>query len=255
MIDIHCHILHGVDDGPKTRTDSLAMAQAAVNEGIHTIIASPHHQNGIYINSRLDIEAKVMEFNRLMQEENIPLTVLVGQETRLHRDMIKELQMGVITPLNNTKYVFIEFPSGEVPRYAEQMLFEIQVAGYTPIIVHPERNRQIAENPSILYNLVQKGSLTQLTAASIVGKFGKAIQKLSYQLIESNLTHFIASDAHNTTSRGFRLKEAYEKICKRYGDETFYMYMENARLLINGEDVYCYEPQNVKKQRKIFGVF
>ena len=253
MIDIHCHILHGVDDGPKIRTDSLAMAQAAVKEGIHTIIASPHHQNGIYINSRLDIEAKVMEFNRLMQEENIPLTVLVGQETRINRDMIKELQMGVITPLNNTKFVFIEFPSGEIPCYAEQMLFDIQVGGYIPIIVHPERNRQIADNPSILFNLVQKGSLTQVTAASIVGEFGKAIQKLSYQLIESNLTHFIASDAHNTTSRDFRLKKAYEKICKRYGDETFNMYMENARLLIKGEDVYCKEPVDIR--RKVLGLF
>ena len=255
MIDIHSHILPGIDDGAKTMTDSLAMAQAAVKDGIHTIIATPHHQNGKYMNPKTNIEMYVKELNDQLQEENIPLTVLAGQETRLNGDMITELQTDVIATLNNTKYVFVEFPSGEVPRYAEQMLFDIQVAGYTPIIVHPERNRQIAEHPSILFNLVQKGSLTQVTAASVAGKFGKTIQKLSHQLIDANLTHFIASDAHNTTTRGFAMHEAYKIIRNEHGNEVFYMFMENAQLLIDGQAVYRNEPQPVKKKKKILGLF
>jgi protein-tyrosine phosphatase len=255
LIDIHSHILPGIDDGAKTMTDSLTMAQAAVKEGIHTIIATPHHQNGKYINQKQDIQVYVKELNEQIQDANIPLTVLVGQETRLNGDMIEELQSGVIATLNDTPHVFVEFPSGEVPRYAEQMLFDIQVAGYTPIIVHPERNRQIAEHPSILFNLVQKGSLTQVTAASVAGKFGKAIQKLSHQLIDTNLTHFIASDAHNTTTRGFVLHEAYKIIRKEHGNEAFYMFMENAQLLIDGQAVYRNEPQPMKKKKKMFGLF
>lgn len=253
MIDIHSHILPGIDDGPKTMMDSLVMARDAVSKGIHTIIATPHHQNGRFINLKSDIEIHVSKLNNQLKIENIPLTVLVGQETRLNSDIMTEVKSGDIATLNSTKYVLIEFPPREVPRYAEQILFDIQIAGYIPIIVHPERNLQIAEQPSILYNLVQKGSLTQVTAASIVGKFGKAIQKISHQLIDNNLTHFIASDAHNTTSRGFALQEAYLLIRKRYGNEIFYMLMENAEMLIAGKEVYRNEPCHVKK--KILGLF
>ncbi|WP_047983566.1 tyrosine-protein phosphatase [Ornithinibacillus californiensis] len=255
MIDIHSHILPGIDDGAKTMTDSLVMAQAAVKQGIHTIIATPHHQNGQYINEKQDIKLYVDQLNENLQEANIPLTVLVGQETRINGDMIEELQSGVIATLNNTKYVFVEFPSGEVPRYSEQMLFDIQVAGYTPIIVHPERNRQIAEHPSILFNFVQKGALTQVTAASLVGKFGKTIQKLSHQLVDHNLTHFIASDAHNTTTRGFVMQEAYQILKQEHGNSAFYMFMENAQLLIDGQYVHRNEPERIQKKKKIFGLF
>src|SRR5690606_11132250 len=146
MIDIHSHILPGIDDGPKTMLDSLVMAQDAVNKGIHTIIATPHHQNGRYSNSKSDIELHVSKLNNQLQIENIPLTVLVGQETRLNSDIMTEVKSGDIATLKNTKYVIIEFPPREVPHYAEQILFDIQVAGYIPIIVHPERNLQIAEN-------------------------------------------------------------------------------------------------------------
>lgn len=254
MIDIHTHILPGIDDGAKTMMESLFMAQMAVKQGIHTIIATPHHQNGRYINTKQEIERYIENLNDSLQEENIPLTVLLGQETRLHGNMIEELQTGVMATLNNTKYVFVEFPSAEVPSYAEQMLFDIQVAGYTPIIVHPERNRQIAEHPTILFHLVQKGALTQVTAGSIVGSFGKAVQKLSHRLIESNLTHFIASDAHNSTTRKFLLQDAYKAVRSEHGNNVFYKFMENAQLLINGESVQRDEPEMVRKRKRL-GLF
>ncbi|WP_339213266.1 CpsB/CapC family capsule biosynthesis tyrosine phosphatase [Ornithinibacillus sp. FSL M8-0202] len=255
MIDIHSHILPGIDDGAQTITDSLAMAQEAVKQGIHTIIATPHHQNGQFTNVREDIEKYVEILNGTLQEENIPLTVLTGQETRIHGDMLQELETGIIATLNHTQYVFVEFPSGDVPRYAEKMLFDIQVAGYKPIIVHPERNRHIAEHPSTLYNFVEKGALTQVTAASLAGKFGKAVQKLSHQLIDHNLAHFIASDAHNTTSRGFIMKEAYRILKNEHGNEAYYMFMENAQLVVDGHYVNRIEPERIQKKRKVFGLF
>src|SRR5690606_13480244 len=140
-----------------------------------------------------------------------------------------------------------------VPRFAEQMLFDIQVNGYTPIIVHPERNRQIAENPQILFDFVQRGVLTQITAASLAGKFGKNIQKLSNTLIDHSLTHFIASDAHNTTTRGFVMQEAYKVLKNVHGSEHFYMFMENAQLLVDGQHVHRNEPVPITKRKKLFG--
>ncbi|WP_088052507.1 tyrosine-protein phosphatase [Virgibacillus dakarensis] len=254
MIDIHCHILPGIDDGARTTEDSLEMARAAVDQGIRTIIATPHHRNGKYNNVKKQILQDVTELKARLEVEKIPLTILPGQETRLNGDMVTSLQEDEVLPLNNTAYVFIEFPTAHVPRYAKQMLFDLQVAGYKPIIVHPERNREIAEHPSILYEFVRKGALTQVTAASVCGKFGKTVQKLTHNLMEANLTHFIASDAHNTTTRGFAMQEAFREVQTRHGNEAVFMFMENAQLLIDGNTVHRGEPQPVRT-KKLFGLF
>src|SRR5699024_7211070 len=154
----------------------------------------------------------------------IPITVLAGQEVRINGDMIDDLENGELLPLHRTKYLFVEFPSGHIPRYAQQMLFDIQVAGYTPIIVHPERNRELMEHPDRLYESDYKGALTQVNAASVVDKFDKKIQKFTHQLIEAELTDFIATDAHNTTRRGFCMQEAFQVVKEQYGAESYYMF-------------------------------
>lgn len=251
MIDIHSHILPGFDDGAVDLSESLNMARAAVNEGIHTIVATPHHQNGYYFNPKNDIEYHILVLNNKLQEANIPLTVLPGQEIRINLNIINELLSGIIVPINNTKYLFIELPSWEVPLFTEQVIYEIQLNGYIPIIVHPERNRKLAEDPSILYNLVNKGALTQITASSLTGNFGKPIQKFAHQLIEHHLTHFIASDAHNMTNRGFHMQKAFNIIKKTYGTEIYYMYLENSKLLIDGQYVFRSEPQKILKKKRI----
>ncbi|API92965.1 tyrosine protein phosphatase [Virgibacillus pantothenticus] len=255
MIDIHSHILPGIDDGAKNEEQSLKMAKAAIEQGIHTIIATPHHQNGAFNNFRWEIENNVEILNDFFKREGVPLTVLPGQETRIYGEMVEGLRQNELLPLNYSKYVFVEFPSDSVPRYTTQLLFDIQVEGYTPIIVHPERNRSLLEHPNLLYELVSKGALTQVTAGSVVGKFGKDIQKFTTQIIEANLTHFVASDAHNTTSRAFYLQEAYEDIKKNFGSDYFYMFLENSNLLVDNDHVNCLEPLRVKQKKKFLGLF
>lgn len=255
MIDIHSHILPGIDDGAKSEEDSLEMAKEAVKHGITSIIATPHHRNGKFDNECASIMSNVATLNELLVQEDIPLTVLPGQETRINGDMIEDLENAELLPLNETKYLFVEFPSGHVPRYSAQMLFDIQVAGYKPIIVHPERNRELIEHPSKLYEFVQKGALTQVTAASVVGKFGKNIQTFSHQLIEANLTHFIASDAHNTTTRGFCMDEAFNEIKIKYGSDYYFMFIENSQLVVDNQNVNFIEPSQVRKKKKFLGLF
>src|SRR5699024_5030439 len=191
---------------------------------------------------------------QLFTQHDIPLTILAGQETRIYGDMVEGLKKGEILPLNETKYVHVEFPFREVPRYAEQLLYDLQIEGYVPIIEHPERNKELLENPNKLYDLVRKGSLTQVTAASIIGKFGKDTQKFTHQLIDANLTHFIASDAHNTTTRGFCMAEAYRELEQKFGTEAVYLSMENAQLLIENKNVNKLEPHPIKKKR-FLGLF
>ncbi|MFC7062325.1 tyrosine-protein phosphatase [Halobacillus seohaensis] len=256
MIDIHSHILPGIDDGASTLKDSLEMARAAVDDGMDTIIATPHHQNGKYTNVSDEIMDQVAEFNIQLEKNQIPLTVLPGQETRIYGDFIEGLRSKEVLTLNNQgSYVFVEFPSDSVPRYTSKLLFDIQVEGYQPIIVHPERNREIIQHPDILYNLVKKGAFTQVTAASVTGRFGKNIKKFSHQLIEANLTHLIASDAHNTDSRGFCMSEAYEEIRESYGSSIVYLFTDNAEFVVNGEVLASDSPEQVRKKKKFMGIF
>lgn len=255
MIDIHSHILPGVDDGAKTEEDSIAMAKAAVEEGISTIIATPHHRNRMFDNYKEEIVTNVAILNDLLKERNIPLTVVPGQEVRIYGEILEDFKKGEIQTLYQSKYILIEFPMGEVPQYAEKLLYDLQVAGLFPVIAHPERNQELLENPDRMYELIRNGALSQITAASLVGKFGKEIEQFSHQLIESNLTHFIASDAHNTSTRGFLLKEAYDLVKDVYGVETYYMFMENSQLLLDDLNVNRFEPQRIKPRRKGFFSF
>lgn len=255
MIDLHCHILPGIDDGAQTMEDSLSMARQAVSEGIHTIVATPHHQNGKYINEKAQIIKKVEILNKELQLQQIPLLILPGQESRIYGEMVEEYHFDKILTLNNTnKYLFIEFPSSQVPRFTERLLFDIQSEGLTPIIVHPERNSRLIEDPDILYNLVNKGALTQVTAASLTGRFGKKIKKFSQNLIEANLTHVIASDAHNTSGRRFCMAEAADMIEKEYGIDMLYLFQDNADSIIKGNACYRESPEKIKK-KKFLGIF
>ncbi|MFL8938377.1 tyrosine-protein phosphatase [Rossellomorea oryzaecorticis] len=255
MIDIHSHILPGIDDGAKTIQDSIDMAKKAVSEGIHTIIATPHHMNGKYNNTKSDIIPMVRDLNETLETENISLEVLPGQECRIYGEILEDYQKNEILTLNqDSQYLFIEFPSSSVPRYTERLLYDIQVEGLTPVIVHPERNAELIERPDKLYKFVKNGAATQVTASSLTGYFGKNIQKFSQQIIEANLTHFIASDAHNINNRTFKMEEAMDYIEKKYGIDSVYYFTENAEMLVENKVIYKEIPEEIKK-KKFLGIF
>jgi protein-tyrosine phosphatase len=254
MVDIHCHILPAIDDGAKNITESLEMAREAVKEGIQTIVATPHHKNRRYENPKDSIIPRVKELNGILEKENIPLNILPGQEVRIYGEIVEDLRLGKILTLSETQYLFIELPTGHVPRYTEAILYELQQKGITPIIVHPERNSELLERPELLYNFVNKGALTQVTASSICGYFGKKIRNYSFQLIEANLTHFIASDAHNIHNRTFKKAEAINEVKSKYGYDIVDLFLENAKLLVEDQTIYKEVPEQIRK-KKFLGIF
>ncbi|WP_062237987.1 tyrosine-protein phosphatase [Fictibacillus sp. FJAT-27399] len=255
MIDVHSHVLPGIDDGAPDLTASFDMAKRAVEDGITTLFATPHHRNGKYENSKQDILLQTERLNEALLHNQIPLTILPGQEIRIYAEFLDDLANDQLLTLNNLgKYILIELPSNAVPNYTRQMIYECKLQDITPIIVHPERNSELIENPHLLYNLVKEGALTQVTANSIIGGFGKNIKSFSLKLVENYLTHFIASDAHNISSRGFYLREAYNEIGKKLGNHMAYYLQENAHLIINNESIYIEEPKPIKK-KKILGIF
>jgi protein-tyrosine phosphatase len=255
MIDLHCHILPGIDDGAVDLKESIRMAKQANAEGIHTIVATPHHQNGRYNNNKENIKKYVQDLKEALAKERVNINILPGQESRIFGEMVEEYKKGSLLTINDTdKYLFVEFPSSQVPRYTEQLFYNLQAQGLTPIIVHPERNKMIIEKPDLLYDLVNRGAMAQLTASSLTGVFGKKIQKFSNQLIYSNLVHFIASDAHNLTSRTFGMEQVFYKIVKEYGMDTVCLFNENAQAVVDGKPCFKEVPEKIrpKKFLKIF---
>ena len=201
MIDIHAHILPGLDDGPATTADALEMARMAVEDGIRIIIATPHCLNGLYTNYRKGIISACSEFNLVLKKELIPLEVLPGSEVHLGLEILDDLESGRLMTLNDTgRYFFLELPDQFIPQ---------TLVGF---IAHPERNMAIQRNITLLEDLISAGALSQITARSLTGGFGPPALQCCLRIIDLNLAHFMASDAHSPGMRPPILSKAVEKL-------------------------------------------
>ncbi|QHW35956.1 capsular biosynthesis protein [Staphylococcus ursi] len=254
MIDIHNHILIGVDDGPQTETDMIALIQQAAEQGVTGIVATPHHlKPGIHNEANVVME-QLEKMKNHPEIQKLGMTFYPGQEVRISGDIIQRLEQGTVMGLNHSKYVLIELPSNEVPHYTKALFFELQQRGYIPVIAHPERNKAIAKNPERLYELVQNGALSQLTAGSLLGTFGKNIQKLSLQFITCHLAHVIASDAHSTEERPFQLQTLIEANKLRPYKETIRQLINNGSTMVNNIEIKRERPLKPTKHKKFFGL-
>lgn len=247
IVDLHCHLLPGVDDGPKTMAEALQMAQAAVTEGIQYSLVTPHHLNGVYCNHPKDILDRTRQFQSALKAAHIPLTLYASQEVHLTGKLLEALaQKDILFVDPHERYLLLELPRDGVPAYTWDMLDELHARQIQVIIVHPERNQGIQAEPDLLYRLVAAGCLSQLTAGSYVGRFGKKTQRLTEQFIAAGLGHIFASDAHNLQGRRFYLAAAFQKL-KAKKAEIATDYQRNAIALINGEAM---TPRNFHKITK-----
>jgi len=213
MIDLHCHILPNVDDGPQSVEESLAMARLAVKDGIREIVATPHSLNGIYSNSTQDIISGVAAFNEILSANGIDLKVQSGADLHLCQNMMQRIQNGEACTINNAgKFILLELPSQMVPNGVKDEIFALKLNGVTPIITHPERNAIIQHDPNVLYELIQMGALAQVTAMSVTGDFGEFIANVSEILVRDRLIHMIATDAHSSVDRPPVLSDAVEQV-------------------------------------------
>ena len=254
MIDLHCHILPGVDDGAASLQESLSMAEQAIAQGITHLLCTPHHNNGRYENEKSSVIAAVHHLQNALDERNLPLTLLEGQEVRVTGELITAIEKDhlLFTDITDT-YLLLEFPTQDVPAFSESLFFELRTLGKVPVIVHPERNAIFREDPNRLIPFLEMGCLAQLTAPSIVGIFGKQIQKTAHDMVTHNLVQMVASDAHGVTKRRFYLKEAYEIIEQEWGKEKVLQMQQVARDLVNGDEVSYPSYTEVKKKK--FGLF
>lgn len=253
MIDIHSHILYGVDDGAQDIEMSLDMARQAVKEGITHIIATPHYSEGCQTPYKV-IQEKVTALNEKLKEENINLKVSAGLEVRIRPDLIQLLDEEIIGTIDlQQAYMLIEFSNSDLPTYTKKIFRELYQRGITPIIVHPERQRQLINNMAKLEELVEMGAICQITAGALEGHYGKTGQEAAYKMLEKGLIHTIASDAHNLGKRRFYVKEALETLRKKYGEEVVRIIVDNTYAIYEGQEVQEIEIKGFWK--KIFSVF
>lgn len=203
VVDMHCHILPGIDDGARTWADSLAMAQAAVRAGVTHLVATPHYIEGTYRNPRATVLALVAELRERLAEAGIPLEVFPGAEAHISPDLPARVKAGEVTTLNDGgRYLLVELPYIEVPSWAEDVLFQLQVQGVTPIIAHPERNRGLQKDPGLLYRWVERGALAQVDAASLSGGYGESARRAAGLMLDHRLAQVAGSDAHAPRQAG-----------------------------------------------------
>jgi protein-tyrosine phosphatase len=212
MIDIHCHILPGIDDGPSDISESIEMARIAAADGIRTIVATPHLTDGQY--TAEVIATGVTGLNKALADHAIQLRILRGADINVML-YIPDLEDYTI---NGTKYLLYEFPHSHMPANADQIIFNAMSKGLYPIITHPERNPSVIRDPNIIIGLRETGPLVQITAGSLTGYFGSAPKECAMYLLKRGAVDFIATDAHSCDSRRPVLSEGLwiaEKIIGR----------------------------------------
>lgn len=230
LIDIHCHILPGMDDGPEELGESVRMAGIALKDGISHIFATPHILEGVYNHKA---EGIIDSVDRLKGHMPEGLSLLYGADVRVRHDMTGDVERGDIPTLNGSGYLLIEFPFFTVPPHMDNLIFNLMHRKITPIITHPERHLLLAEDLSRIAVLKQFGALVQITAMSVTGGFGREIRKVSFSMVKKGLVDLVASDAHDSTKRLPVLSGAYSEIKKEFGkDVSDRIFFENPQKIL-----------------------
>ena len=217
MVDLHCHILPGLDDGAKTIEDSLAMAEDAVSDGITHVVATPH-ANSNYVFEFSRVRATRKELSERLEGR---LTLATGCDFHLSPENLKAIRIeSAPFCINQKDYLLVELNDFSIPPSMDQALHELQLAGLHPIITHPERNGLLRAQPERLRKWVELGCYAQVTAGSLTGVFGPGSQQDAWTWIGSGLIHFISTDAHNTARRPLKLKFAYDAIAEQFGEDS-----------------------------------
>jgi protein-tyrosine phosphatase len=234
MIDLHSHILPSVDDGAPDLTTALKMAHMAVDDGIAIMACTPHMLPGVYDNDAADIRDRVSLFDQQLRENGVGLCVVVGSDAHIRPDFISRLQTGHILTLNDSRYVLVEPPHSVMPRNLDNFFFNILMAGYVPILTHPERLVWLSGNYSLIENIVRAGAWLQLTAGSLCGNFGRTAQYWAQRLLADGLVHIVASDAHNLDSRAPRLSKARELVVAEVGiNEATHLFVTRPQQILD----------------------
>lgn len=254
FIDVHNHSIYGIDDGAKTKEETLNMLKMAEKDNIERLILTPHYKEGTVENNKDIILSKFEETQQLIDDNKLNIKIYPGCEIYLSENTSDLINNNVFQTMNNTKYILVE--THRIKTYItfniEEELYNLAIDGYKPIIAHPERYQIIKENPDRVLDLVNEGYLIQINASSLVDS-RRTHYKVARKLLDNNLVHFIATDAHNSNRRQPILSNAYELIKRRYGlNKANDLFYNNSLKIINNENIEIKKQKKFKKRSLFF---
>jgi protein-tyrosine phosphatase len=217
LIDLHCHLLPGVDDGASDLSASLAMAKSSVAQGVTVVACTPHILPGLYQNCGPDIRRATAALQNALIEAGIPLRVVTGADVHMAPDFIAGLRSGRLLSLADSRYVLVEPPHHTAPPQLEEFFFNLVVAGYVPILTHPERLSWVPSRYETIKRLVLGGAWMQITSGSLAGAFGRNALYWAHRMLDEGFVHLIATDAHDVERRIPDLAAGRELAAKRVG--------------------------------------
>ena len=234
MIDLHTHLLPGVDDGAKDMDMALAMARMAVADGISVMACTPHFYPGVYNSEGADILSRIDALQMRLDEEGIALDLAYGGDLRLEPDLIKRLKNGDALSLEGTRYALIEPAHTLFTKGMERVFADFLAAGIHPILTHPERMAWIEQRSDAIDRLCQSGVWMQITAGAVTGRFGRRAAYWAERLICEGKSHILATDAHDPVRRPPLMREAYEIVADWVGDtEALNMVRHRPQLVLD----------------------
>lgn len=245
MIDIHAHILPGLDDGAPDLDTALEMAVLAVESGVSTLVATPHYsfygpQN--FCTAQV-VAQSVAELRSALARENIPLTVLPGMEILGTPEVASLLTDGTLTGLANTRYPLVEFPFEDYAAEATDLLDQLCRQGWRPVVAHPERYEYIQQDPTLLNLWVQMGCLLQINKGSLLGRFGLQEMQLAHALVQRGFACAVASDAHSSAMRTTWMKQVRQVLAEEFSPAIAHTLLtSNPRRLLSGGTFPTWEP-------------
>ncbi|MCF7808555.1 MAG: hypothetical protein K9M49_03230 [Candidatus Marinimicrobia bacterium] len=247
MIDIHNHILPGVDDGAKDRDISLAMLQEAVSQGVEELVLTPHLYEADIIKGtgpwKEKVNAAKATVLSLVAEHDLPIKVHVKAEVR-YQDLIPVI-LEELDVLMGGKYMLLEFHFLSVPNHLDRIIYEMTKKGVVPVIAHPERIKPWQRDPAQIEELLNMGCPMQLDIGSILGTLGPASLKLAHLLLENDAVHLVGSDSHGLDNRPLYAKRGYDWLSDRYGEEyADILLKDNPKKILTGEHIAVY-PTNI----------
>ena len=252
MIDLHCHILPGVDDGPPSLEDTLALARAHVAAGIRQVTATPHVSWDMPTSGER-MAAGVAEVNAALQVEGIPLQVLHGGELAMTRVVdLPDEEVGAFR-LGGGPYLLVESPLTPAATGFEEVLYQLQANGHKIVLAHPERCPGFQREPERLEALVYGGALTSLTAGALVGRFGSTVERFAHRLVTEGLVHNVASDAHDLRRRPPGIRDEVEEA--GYGEHAAWWCEEVPGAIISGAEIPPGPPPPAPRKRGLAGLF
>lgn len=249
MIDIHSHILPGMDDGAQDMFDTLEMVDMAARNGVKTIIATPHCNIPRGYTNYLDEEYKecIQAVREAVREEGIPVRILPGAEALGTPDLPELVQAGKIMTLNNSRYLLVEFLFDEDPEFVNRILDEVKELKIIPVIAHPERYKFVQRDPNLVYEWRTKGYPTQINKGSVRGKFGTRAMETAFLLLDHNLVSVVASDAHRPRFRTTNMTKAYQELLENYPEQYVeLLFNENPRRICQNEPLLALKAMRVE---------